>query len=873
MPLVPGTHLGPYEILGPLGAGGMGEVYRARDPRMGREVAIKVSAERFSDRFDREVRAIAALNHPNICHIYDVGPNYLVMELVEGATLAERIDARAIPLEEALRIARQIGDALEAAHEKGIVHRDLKPANIKLQLDGGVKVLDFGLAKIAGHVAAAGNPEESPTVAMGGTIVGQIVGTAAYMAPEQARGKIVDKRADIWAFGVVLYEMLTGRRMFEGESISDVLAGVLTQEPDLTRVPITTHRLLKSCLEKDPKRRLRDIADAWRLLEDAPPAPAAQSSTPWKLAAAALVLLLVVALWAPWRSAMRPAESPSTRVDLDLGPDVSFGSNTGPAVVLSPDGSRMVFVSRGADGVARLFTRRLDQSQAVALPGTEGAISQFFSPDGQWLGFFAQGKLKKMRVDGGTPVSLCDAPAPRGASWGDDGNIVAELDQQAGLSLIPAEGGRPEALTDLDMAKGETTHRWPHMLPGSKAALFISSVAYGQYDEADIEAVTLKDRRIRMVLPHGGAFPRYLPNGYLVYVSKGTAFAAPFDPDRLEVTGSAVRLWEVGGNPNLGFGQLDFSRSGILAYRTGGAEALRSFHWLDAAGTTEPVGLEPAYYVMPRLSPNGRRLAYALSQGWSQEIWTYDLERAIKTRLTTGHNAYPVWTPDGRFLVFEGVGGMSWTRADGTGQLQTLVQSKSVQLPFSFSPDATRLAYSQQTPGSEGEIRIAAVDGRSNQLVFGDSQVFLKTVVGLTYPAFSPDAHWLAYANAVGGQYEVFVRAFPDNGSQVQISNAGGISPIWSPNRHELFFRTVDQRIMVAGYSVQGNSFVPDKPRVWSSRTLANTGFAINFDVAPDGKRILAMLPAQSSEPREAQSHVILLMNSFDDVRRRTVGK
>jgi serine/threonine-protein kinase len=342
--------LGPYEILSPLGAGGMGEVYRARDPRMGREVAIKVSAERFTDRFEREVHAVAALNHPNICHIYDVGPNYLVMELVEGPTLADRIKQGAIPLEEALAIARQIADGLDAAHEKGIVHRDLKPANIKIKPDGTVKVLDFGLAKMADQAAAAGSPEESPTATMGATIAGQIMGTASYMAPEQARGKTVDKRADIWAFGVVLYEMLTGRRLFEHETISDTLAAILAKEPECQRVPVQARRLLHRCLEKDPKRRLRDIGDAWQLLEDAP-MQAAKGTGPWRLAVAALVVIGAIALWAPWRGAVAPIEHRSVWLDLDLGADVSLGSTVGPAVILSPDGTRLVFVSKGQDGI------------------------------------------------------------------------------------------------------------------------------------------------------------------------------------------------------------------------------------------------------------------------------------------------------------------------------------------------------------------------------------------------------------------------------------------------------------------------------------------------------------------------------------------
>ena len=476
-----GTRLGPYEILAPLGAGGMGEGYRARDPRMGREVAIKLSAERFSDRFEREVRAVAALNHANICQVYDVGPNYLVMELIEGPTLADRMSTGAVPLEEALAIARQIGDALEAAHEKGIIHRDLKPANIKIKPDGTVKVLDFGLAKMTEQAAAAGNPDESPTVAMGATIAGQIMGTAAYMAPEQARGKPVDKRADIWAFGVVLYEMLTGRRLFQGETISDTLARVLTKEPEWEHVPAAAQRLVRSCLEKAPKRRLRDIADAWRMLEDAPVQPPARTRLPWALAAvlAAVSIALGAALW---RSA-RPLEATpqaSVRLDLDLGSDVVLGSSVGPSVILSPDGARLVFVSQGRDGVRRLFTRRLEQPEATQLSGSEGASAPFFSPDGQWGGFFAQGKLKKTRIDGGEPISLCDAPFGRGGSWGEDGRIIAALDTLTPLSLVPSEGGTPLPVTELGL--GENTHRWPQILPGGKNVLFSASTGYGDMD-------------------------------------------------------------------------------------------------------------------------------------------------------------------------------------------------------------------------------------------------------------------------------------------------------------------------------------------------------------------------------------------------------
>jgi serine/threonine-protein kinase len=726
--LAGGTRLGAYEIVAPLGAGGMGEVYRARDPRMGRDVAIKISAERFSDRFEREVRAVAALNHANICQIYDVGPNYLVMELVEGPTLAERVKGGALSLDEALAVARQIGEALEAAHEKGIVHRDLKPANIKIKPDGTVKVLDFGLAKVA-QTSAGDDPEASPTLTIQGTVAGQILGTAAYMAPEQARGKTVDKRADIWSFGVVLYEMLTGRRLFEGETISDTLIAVLKEEPDWRPVPVKVQRLLKSCLEKDSKRRLRDIADGWRLLDDVPLA-AVRGSRPWQVAAGVLAVVCAVLLWAPWRATVRPIEQASLRLDLDLGPDVSFGSTTGPAVILSPDGTRLVFSSQDAGGIRRLFTRRLDQRKAVQMSGTAGAYAPFFSPDGQWVAFFAQGKLRKTRVEGGEPIPLCDAPAGRGGSWGDDGFIVAALDQQAGLSRIPSQGGGAVALTKLNLDVGETTHRWPLVLPGSGAVLFTASIAYGYYDDASIAAISLKDGRTRTVLEHGGMYPRYLPSGHVVSVTKGNLFALPFDLNRLEVRGTPTLLWEVANNPNLAFGQLDFSEKGTLVYRTGGTEGLRTMAWLDASsGKLVPVGLEPAYYIMPRLSPDGHRVTYAVSQGLSQDLAIYDFDRGIKTRLTTitSQSAYPVWSPDGRYVVFQGIGGMFWIRADGAGKPQPLTRSKTIQLPSSFSPDGTRLAYSEWTPGTGAEIRTITVESGAGQLRAGDSQPFVKT--------------------------------------------------------------------------------------------------------------------------------------------------
>jgi Tol biopolymer transport system component/predicted Ser/Thr protein kinase len=872
MALSAGTHLGPYEILAPLGAGGMGEVYRARDPRMGRDVAIKLAAERFSDRFDREVRAVAALNHANICQVYDVGPNYLVMELVEGPTLADRIKAGALPLEEALTISRQIGDALEAAHEKGIIHRDLKPANIKIKPDGVVKVLDFGLAKIAEASAAAVSPEESPTIPMGATLAGQIMGTAAYMAPEQARGKPVDKRADIWAFGVVLYEMLTGHRLFEGETISDILAGVLTREPDWERVPAEAQRLVKSCLEKDPKRRLRDVGDAWRLLDDAP-ASTIKAGLLWKVGTGVLAAALALALWAPWRAAVRPIDQPPKRLDLDLGPNVSFGTFTGPAVILSPDGTRLVFVSQGESGIRHLFTRGLDEPKAIQMQGTEGAYAPFYSPDGQWVGFFALGKLKKTRIDGGEPISLCDAPTGRGGSWAENGSIIAALDQQYGLSQVPVEGGKPVPVTKLNREAGEYTHRWPQVLPGG-TVLFIATAAYGNFEYADIAIMSLKDHQRKSVLQHAGMYARYLPSGHLIYVTKGALFAMTFDLDRLQVRGAATRLWEVANNPNLGFAEIDFSRNGTLAYRTGGSGGHRTFQWLDTGGKMAPLGIEPAYYQYCRLSPDGSRVAYVMNQESNQELWTYDFERGIRIRLTNGqYTSYPTWSVDGRFLVYQAIGGMFWTRADGAGKPQPLTHSTNTQLPGSFTPDGTRLAFSQHIPEVGGEIRIAPIAIDSGQLRAGESQLFIQTTTGTVFPAFSPDGRWLAYADAAGGRYEVYVRSFPDNGTQVQVSNAGGLQPIWSRNGHELFYRTEDQRIMVANYTVKGNSFVADKPRLWFLRQLANIGLGGNYDVAADGKRLIALMLLENPAPRDTQNHVKFVLNFYDEVRRRVAGK
>jgi Tol biopolymer transport system component len=703
MPFSPGDKLGPYEILAPIGAGGMGEVYKARDTKLDREVAVKVlpaalaqDPERLT-RFEREAKVLASLNHPNIAQIYGIeesnGVRALVMELVPGQTLKGPL-----PLETALNYAKQIADALEVAHEKAITHRDLKPGNIMVTPAGVVKVLDFGLAAVGQPTGADdGNPTNSPTLTIAATQAGMIMGTAGYMSPEQAAGQTVDRRTDIWAFGVVLWEVLTGKRLFEGASISHILAAVLKDEPDFTQVPLKVRRLLQSCLQKDPKHRLQAIGD-WRLLVDETSAQMTAPSTapigrlPW-IAAGVLAVVAAVGL-AGWYRATRPVEKPLMRLSVDLGPNAVEGAAVTTAI--SPDGTRIVFPMRGADGKQQLATRLLEQTQASLLPGTVGASDSFFSPDGQWIGFFADRKMKKISVLGGAPVTLCDAPSSRGASWGEDGTIVAALNSGEGLSRVPAAGGTPRPFTKLE--RGELTHRWPQVLPGGKAVLFTSSHANVTYTDATVEALS-PQTGVRKTVVTGAYFGRYLPTngstGHLIYIHDGTLFAVPFDPDRLELRGApAPVLEDVDAVINLGAAQFDFSRTGAFIYRNGKARDQGwPVVWLDSSGKTQPLVTKPNGYTSPRFSPDGRLLSLALGAGGAHEFQIFDWQRGTMSRLvlTTEANFYPTWSPDGKHLAFRATTStgsvIRWTRADGSTEPVSLLETKDIALPYSFSPD------------------------------------------------------------------------------------------------------------------------------------------------------------------------------------------
>ena len=883
MAIGPGTRLGPYEITALIGEGGMGKVWRAHHGALNRDDALKVLPEAFASdpervaRFRREAQVLASLNHPHIAHVHGLeqadGSQALVMELVEGPTLADRIADGAIAVDEALAIARQIAEALEAAHEQGIVHRDLKPANIKVRPDGTVKVLDFGLAKAmepAGGMSASVSMSPTITSPVMMTGVGVLLGTAAYMSPEQARGKAVDKRSDIWAFGCVLYEMLTGRRAFDGEDTADVLAAVLNKEPQLEKVPARMRRLLAKCLEKNPKRRLRDIGDAFLLLDEAPQPAPARASLAWAVAAVA-TLVAAVALWASWSAA--PANpQPVTRVDLDLGADVPY-SNIGPTAVLSPDGVRLVIVSQESDGRSHLMTRRLDQSQSEELPGTEGAYAPFFSPDGQWVGFFAEGQIKKVRLDGGDPIFLGDAPAGRGASWGDGDIIVAALDTRSGLTKLLASGGSVVPVTQVGQEYDEASKRWPQVLPGTNAVLFTTSTAAAYYEEASCGVASLQDGRSRIVLEHAGMYCRYLPSGHLVFVKRGTLFAVPFDLDRMEVRGGSpsALVEQLSYAPSSGWADFDIAGSGTLIYRSGSSSSLTLLQWLDSSGKVEALRPQPAIYTYPRFSPDGRRLAVTMANGPTTDIWVYEVQRDTFTRLTRGAavNSMPAWSPDGRYVVFSSGTAISWIRSDGAGNPQQLFQGKTPLTYPSFSPDGMRVVFGEVNAKGGADIHILPISVEAGQLRPGKPELFLHAETNIPSAAFSPDGRWLAYSSTKTGVYEVYVRGYPDKGSEWPVSNSGGLLPVWSSNSGELFYRTDDQRIMVVSYTVREGEFVSDRPRVWSPVRLANQGNAMNYDLAPDGRFAVQMPVVDSSATQVQRGHVTLVLNFFDDVRQR----
>ncbi|MGD0133934.1 MAG: protein kinase [Bryobacteraceae bacterium] len=911
MQLLVGTCLGPYKILAPIGAGGMGEVYKAHDTKLDRDVAIKVLPEALARdperlaRFEREAKVLASLNHPNIAQIYGIEESSeiraLVMELVPGVPIKGPL-----PPETALNYAKQIAEALEAAHEKGIVHRDLKPANILVTSADVVKVLDFGLAAvIEGPASASGNVMDSPTLTTSPTRAGMILGTAAYMSPEQARGKTVDKRADIWAFGAVLYEILTGTALFQGETVSDILVEVLGKEPELGVLPSHIRYVVERCLRKEARKRWQAIGDVRIALEEGLPDPAAtptspveakRSPLPWAIAG---VLLLVAATtsFVAWRarSGPGPGDPPLMRFDASLGLDaIEGGAYAGTFTTISPDGTRLVYSARGPDGKRMLGTRLLNQPGGTTLAGTENGFDAFFSPDSQWIGFFADGKLKKTSVNGSAPVTLCDSSVPRGASWGDDGTIVAALTNTAGLFRIPASGGTPQPLTQH--RAGESTHRWPQVLPGGQSALFTSSNSLSNYEGANIEEVNYKTGQTTTVVS-GGYYGRYLPSGHLLYVHEGVLFAVPVAGSPLKPQGGSIPILEdVGAITTSGSGQFDVSRTGIFVYRSGKAgpqvwslaaiqgESLKgNAPSGDTPGSSKtlPLLTKPGAYYTPRLSADGRRLALGIESGNGVDISIYDVQNDTLSRLTfAGQVSFnPVWTADGRHIAFQTRSGnansISWVRSDGAGGMQKLIEGKLVT-PYSISPDSRYLAYYDQNSASQFELWTMPLDiADPDHPKPGKPEPFARSQANQLHPFFSPDGRWIAYTSDESGSNEVYVRPFPETatGGKWQVSSGGGQVPVWSHDGRNLFFESLDNRIEEAGYTVKGDTFVAGKPRLWSDQRLYAPTADQNFDLFPDGSRIAAVIPLTTDESK-GSVHVTFLLNFFDELRRRVpVGK
>ena len=901
MALTSGTKLGTYEVVALIGSGGMGEVYRAHDTKLGRDVAIKVLPEQFAReperlaRFQREAKMLAALNHSNIASIYGLeqsgSTHYLVMELVEGPTLAERIAAGPIPVDETLPIAKQVADAVEYAHDKNVIHRDLKPANIKVTAEGVVKVLDFGLAKALSDEPATEDISNSPTLSMAATRQGVILGTAAYMSPEQAKGRTADRRADVWSFGAVLYEMLTGKQAFPGDDVTEILAAVVKSEPDLNELPPKTppaiRILLRRCLEKSLKRRQQHIGEARITLDDvlsgaapvAPLAAAAPSKTRERIAQIATAAMTLVAIALGIGFILHAPKPPQQmRLSTEIGADASLNTSSGASAILSPDGTRLAFVAMGTDQKQRIYVRPLDQLQATALSGTENALDLFFSPDGQWLGFFADAKLKKISVQGGAAVTLCDALQERGGSWSEDGTIVFTPNNRAALSKVSSAGGTPQRLTTLDEQAGEVTHRWPQVLPGGQAILFTSNTIQGNFENAEIAVYSIASGQRKTVL-RGGFHARYLSSGHLVYMHEGTLFAVPFDLERLEVTGQPVPVLEdVATAPVSGGAQFSFSNAGNLVYVAGSSGGQNvSIYWMDREGKFTPLRETPGAYFNPAFSPDGKRLALEIIDGARRDVWLYDWERDTPTRLTFAGetNGYPVWTPDGQRIVYtsQEKGGSSnlwWIRADGAGNPQRLTESKYIQYARSWRPDGKVLAFRQQNPDTGWDILTLPIEGdEKSGWKPGEPKPFVNSTFTEVAPTFSPDGRWLAYPSNESGSFEVYVRPFPGPGGKWQISTDGGIFPKWSRNGKELFYRTQDGKTMVVTYTASGDTFRADKPQLWSPGQFADPGAgSYNFDLHPDGKRF-AVLKAPGTEEAATVNKVIIVQNWFEELKRR----
>jgi serine/threonine-protein kinase len=883
----------------------MGEVYRAKDTRLDRTVAIKVLPPHLAEtpearqRFEREARAVSALNHPNICTLYDVGSQngaeYLVMEYLEGETLAARLEKGALPLDQTLKIGIEIADALEKAHRQGIIHRDLKPGNIMLTKSGAgyiAKLLDFGLAKAVESVPVSGLTvaETSPPTRDPVTDAGVVLGTYQYMAPEIIEGLEADARVDIFSFGAVLYEMATGKRAFDGKTQASVLAAVLASEPKpisstQPATPATLDRIVKFCLAKDRDERWQSAHDVKLELqwiaeggsEKGLPAPGVspgkgRERIAWAVAAIAIFAAAMFVIFFP-RGTSKPEQS--IQVSADLGAAANIQTEfSGPNAILSPDGAKLVFAAQGSDKKRRLYLRPLDQLQATVLAGAEDATQPFFSPDSQWIAFFADGKLKKISVHGDAPEVICDSRAAQTGSWGDDGNIILGNRNDSALSKVSSSGGTPAPFTTLDKSKSETSQHWPQVLPGSKVVLYTSQATNtNSYEDADIVAYTVASGQAKTIL-HGGFHAIYLPAGYLVYMHTGTLFAIPFDPKRLETTGPATAVLEnVVASPDRGTAQFSISDNGTLVYVAGSAvDRNLSIYWMDAEGNFSPLRETPADYGSLALSPDGKRLAMDIRASKRTDIWIYDLERGTLTRLTfaADGNFRPVWTPNGERIVYNSSEkgkpqNLWWIRSDGGGSPERLTQRDSFQISGSWTPDGKTLAFTQRNPGTGMDVMTMSLDGsEKNGWKPGQPKAFLNTQFFETDPEFSPDGRWIAYISNESGTNEIYVRPFPGPGGKTQISTGGGSLPQWSRNGKELYYiASTRDKIMAVTYSAIGDSFRAEKPRIWSTGQISERGAYVP---GPDGKRI-GVLKSPGAVDAPPINKVEFIFNFIDQIR------
>jgi Tol biopolymer transport system component len=893
MALAAGTRLGAYEIIAAIGAGGMGEVFRARDMKLGRDVAIKTlpeiaagDPERMA-RFEREAQLLAALNHPHIAAIYGIEDSstgkFLVLELVDGESLAERL-ARdgALPVGEALRIASQIIDALEAAHDKGIIHRDLKPGNIMLTADGQVKVLDFGLAR-AMESEGPSSVSNSPTLSIAATQAGMILGTAAYMSPEQAKGRVADKRSDVWAFGCVLYEMLTGRRAFDGEDVSDTLASILKGEPDWTAfpadVPDHVRTIVRRCLARDRKSRIPDISVARYLLTEAPPpttpaaAPAAAPAVPRgrqiAIGFAGLGLGVALAAGAWWGVGRWRPTPPPQLMRFAIVPAASHALSYSPidrTIVISPDGTRIAYMGRTGTGDVQLMMRRVDQLHSVAFAGTSGARYPFFSADGRWIGFFATGELKKVAVTGGAAVTICRVSGGmRGGTWTRNNNVIyATNDPTTGLMIVPGAGGEPRPLTKP--AQGED-HFHPSVLPDDRGVLFtIHRTALA--DSTQVAVAEIETGEHRSVL-RGGTQPTYTRTGHLIYAVSGTLHAVRFDLEARAVVGDPVPVeYDLLTLGPTGTANYAVSDDGTLIFSEGSeAAAGRLLVWVHRDGREEPVKAEPRVYTAARLAPDGTRVAFE-ARDQEQDIWVLDFARQTPSRLTfaPGLDAAPTWTPDGRRIIYQsaqsGTPNLFRKAADGTGAIERLTTTTaSLQLPFTLSTDGSQLILMEARPETGPDLMLLRLDGKSKP------ETLLATRFVDLNAELSPDGRWLAYQNNESGAPQVYVRPFPQvDSGRWQISPAGGTRPAWSRATQELFYLDIVTGGMMSVPYDTKDAFRPGNPiRLFATRYY--TGIPNrSYDVSADGKRFL-MIKDPAGEQGGTPNGMVLVANWFEELK------